>query len=64
MYLTIHAEMESVCIEAYYLEQALMDQRGFAAAFDATFAQVPGAQHATGCYAEALLRRHWLACRH
>ncbi|PRW59673.1 early endosome antigen 1 isoform X2 [Chlorella sorokiniana] len=34
------AEMESVCVEAFYLEQALMDQRAFAAAFDATFAQV------------------------
>lgn len=48
MYLTIHVEMESVCIEAYYLEQALMDQRGFAAAFDAAFAQVPHAQHTSG----------------
>ena len=33
-------EMESVCVEAFYLEEALMAQRTFAAAFDATFAQV------------------------
>ena len=36
----ICAEMESVCVEAFYLQQALMDQRAFAAAFDTTFAQV------------------------
>ena len=36
-------ELESVCVEAFYLEQGLMDQRAFAAAFDATFVQArPG----------------------
>ena len=33
------AELESVCVEAYYLEAGVMDQRAFAAAFDATFVQ-------------------------
>jgi len=32
--------MESVCVESCYLEQSLMDQRAFAAAYDATFVQV------------------------
>ncbi|KAL4458548.1 hypothetical protein ABPG75_013413 [Micractinium tetrahymenae] len=36
----VQAEVESVCVEAFYLEQGLLEQRAFAAAFDATFVQV------------------------
>ncbi len=32
--------MESVCVEAFYLHQAIMDQRAAAVLFDSTFAQV------------------------
>lgn len=34
------AEVESVCVEAHYLERGLLEQRAFAAALEATFVQV------------------------
>lgn len=49
--------MESVCVEAFYLEQGLMDQRAFAAAFDATFAQVRAARPAASAFLPPMLSR-------
>lgn len=36
------AEVESVCVEAHYLEQGLLEERAFTAAFDTTFVQARG----------------------
>lgn len=49
------AELESVCVEAFYLEQGIMDQRAFAAAFDATFVQVGRSCCSNDFYRLALL---------
>ena len=48
-------------MEAFYLEQDLMDQRAFAAAFDGTFAQ---ARHSLPCTAAAdfFCHQHLHAC--
>lgn len=40
LFLAPHAELESVCVEAFYLQQGVLDQRAAAVLFDTTFGHV------------------------